>query len=160
MRWLVNITVGLMVVAIAGAALLHRRADAGREARLQAVQAELARFQKEITLQAAITGSTGTLRFPDTIDPTWFDGHPPRNHLLGSQHPWVEVAPMNQRQLQHPPDRVASSAGAASFWYNPHLGVVRARVPMGESDQDALTDYNYINGTTLGDLYASSGSSS
>jgi hypothetical protein len=159
MRWLVNITVGVMMVAIAGVALLHARAGAGREQLLRDVQQELARFQKEITLQAAITGATGTLRFPETVDPSWFAGNPPRNDLLGSAHPWVEVAPMNQRQMQHPPDRVAASAGAASFWYNPHLGVVRARVPMSESDQDALAEYNKVNGTMLDDLYASGGSS-
>jgi hypothetical protein len=44
------------------------------------------------------------------------------------------------------------------FWYNPALGVVRARVPRTLSDAEALELYNEVNGTRLQELTALAGS--
>jgi hypothetical protein len=38
------------------------------------------------------------------------------------------------------------------FWYNPALGIVRARVPRTLSDADAIDTYNRVNGTAIRSL--------
>jgi hypothetical protein len=42
----------------------------------------------------------------------------------------------------------------AGYWYNPNQGIVRARVPVGISDDRALRLYNRINGTALTSIYS------
>src|SRR5690606_29054642 len=49
----------------------------------------------------------------------------------------------------HPPDPVLISKEQAGFWYNPALGVFRARVPQQVTAQETLTLYNRVNGTAL-----------
>lgn len=83
--------------------------------------------------------------WPITIDPSWFIEAIPQNHLLDSHRPWLEVATGRQLELEHPPVRWVVDEHSSAFWYNPALGVVRARVPVSVSDRKALDQYNRIN---------------
>jgi hypothetical protein len=95
------------------------------------------------------TVSTNQRGWPVTVDPVWFENDPPRNPLLSTEHPWLEVAGPEQAAFQHPPVRLAVNTQLAGFWYNPYQGVVRARVPVMVSDQRATALYNRVNGTNL-----------
>ncbi len=104
------------------------------------------RFQQEIRLQAALADSGGAASgYPATIDPEWFKGDLPRNLLLNDGRPWVEIAALAERDHDHPRSIVALEPTTPAFWYNPRLGVVRARVPGGISDQRTIELYNEIN---------------
>jgi hypothetical protein len=117
---------------------------------------ELRRFQQQIALQYALARVERNERgYPVTVDPEWFQGQLPANPLLGPEHPWVEIASPEQKELLHPQERVASGKTSAKFWYNPHMGIVRARVPGGMSDAASVELYNYVNDTSLPNLFAS-----
>jgi hypothetical protein len=87
------------------------------------------------------------------VDPNWFERNPPRNPLISAECPWVEVASIDQAGLQDPPIRMAIDGTLAGFWYNPYLGILRARVPVMVSDQDAVDMYNRINATRLSSIF-------
>ena len=87
------------------------------------------------------------------FDPAWFEHDRPVNVLLGSAHPWVEIAHEDQSHLKHPIDPVAHDRKQAQFWYNPSSGQVRARVPARPSDQTTLDLYNLINNSHLTSLF-------
>jgi hypothetical protein len=80
---------------------------------------------------------------------------PPRNHLLTGDRPWVELAPVEDADRDHPADPVAFDLDghkSASFWYNPYRGVVRARVAPQINEQETLALYNRVNGVFLATL--------
>ena len=55
--------------------------------------------------------------------------------------------------LTHPFIRCDVSGAAAEFWYNPYLGIVRARVPYLRSDRETLALYNDVNDCELSSLF-------
>ena len=94
--------------------------------------------------------------WPDVIDPAWFGNDPPRNLLVKSPtRPWLQIAGPEEASLEDPLMRMAVNDGVAGFWYNPYNGVVRARVPVMVSDQDAVNLYNRINNTALVSVFPS-----
>lgn len=156
MRLILDTLVALMLAAILVGVVFHSRTDREIDQTRQTARLELRRFQQQIALQSTLGKVERTERgYPVTIDPEWFQGTLPSNPLLGPEHPWVEVAGPDQMDLAHPTERVASSKSIAKFWYNPHLGVVRARVPVGMSDDASLELYNFVNDANLPDLFAS-----
>lgn len=115
-------------------------------------------MQANVDLHTAIErGSMESVAFPSTIDTLWFDEEVPTNHLLNGRRPWVEIAAEDELTLRHPRNPTAEGGQHAMFWYNPALGVVRARVPRKLSDADALALYNEVNGTKLRELTALAG---
>jgi len=135
--------------------VFHNRTDREVDHTRDKTRMELRRFQQQIALQQALAKVDRNERgYPVTIDPAWFQGQLPSNPLLGPEHPWVEVASPDQKDLLHPQERVASGKTVAKFWYNPHMGLVRARVPVGMSDGASVELYNYVNETNLPDLFA------
>jgi len=155
MRLLLDTLVALMLAAILVGVVFHNRTDRDADAARDTTRNELRRFQQQIALQTALAKVDRNERgYPNTIDPDWFQGNLPSNPLLGPEHPWVEIASAEQANLLHPHERVASSKSVAKFWYNPFMGVVRARVPVGMSDSASLELYNYVNDAMLGDLFA------
>jgi hypothetical protein len=48
---------------------------------------------------------------------------------------------------------MAASRSTAKFWYNPHQGIVRARVSSEMSESEALSLYNEVNGCNLSGLF-------
>ena len=155
MRLVLDTLVALMLAAILVGLVFHTRTDRDEDQLRENTRLELIRFQQQISLQSALAKVERTERgYPITVDPGWFQGNLPVNSLLGPEHPWVEIASPEQKDLLHPQERVASHKGLAKFWYNPWLGVVRARVPVGMSDGASLDLYNYVNDASLPDLFA------
>lgn len=155
MRLLLDTLVALMLAAILVGVVFQSRTDSQVDQARETTRLELRRFQQQIALQSALAKVERTERgYPVTIDPQWFQGSLPSNPLLGPEHPWVEIASPEQEDFMHPQERVASNKGIAKFWYNPHTGVVRARVPVGMSDNASLELYNFVNDASLPDLFA------
>jgi hypothetical protein len=155
MRLVVDALVAIMLVGILAGIVASNRAQSGQVAHEDFVRQEVHRFQREIALQRALKPAAGleVNQYPETIDPAWFGDNLPKNPLLPPAHPWVEVAGPSQRLLLDPPDPATADPKVARFWYNPRLGIVRARVPIGMSDDDMLGLYNAINSTGLERLY-------
>jgi hypothetical protein len=155
MRLFMDTVVALMLVALLGGVIWHNRADQSIKQDRDLARSEVHRFQQQIALQSALAKVQRNERgYPETVDPNWFQGVLPANPLIDIGHPWLEIAGPDQKDLVHPQDRVATDKNTAKFWYNPHTGVVRARVPAGVSDAAALELYNHINECYLPELFA------
>lgn len=158
MRRLVDIVALLTLLVGLGALGLWVYRDRQEQALVDRAAAEVARFEREIGIRAAMLGEDPTKRsWPPTIDPAWFEGNPPRNPLLSAgltgERPWVEIAPPIHAELTDPPVRIALASTDAAFWYNPANGIVRARVTSNVSDQRALEMYNRVNRTALESIH-------
>ncbi len=154
MRLIIDTLAALMVVGVLAGVVMYNQNAGDERARNEMAREETRRFQREISRQAALNTIENRDRgYPNTIDPKWFQGNLPANSLLGPEHPWVEIASSGQRDLSHPLDRVATDEDAASFWYNPHQGTIRARVSSEVSDARALELYNFINDCDLRILF-------
>ena len=149
MRLLPHALIALMLLTI-GAGVAWRTTTARSESKTRLTAREsVIQLQQQIHLQAATLPSDGTRRFPESIEPEWFEDGVPRNALLGAGHAWVEVdleADINQ---EHPESPIAYDKTHAEFWYNPLNGLIRARVPSGTSEARAVATYNDVNETEL-----------
>ncbi|MFM9957605.1 MAG: hypothetical protein ACKVZJ_05995 [Phycisphaerales bacterium] len=87
--------------------------------------------------------------WPMTIEPEWFGTKPPLNALTIPGCPWVEIASGEELLLTNPRIRVALDRNVAAFWYNPALGIVRARVGPTATDVQAVDLYNRVNATAI-----------
>lgn len=154
MRWLGSLVACVCVGAV-GAGIAKTYKDRLDQAhKVEMTVNAVARVQRELSVRIA----TGDLEknergFPGTIDPAWFDAEEPVNALLDDAHPWLEVAATEDAELDHPAVRVALSSTTAGLWYNPYRGVIRARVPVAVSDDEALRTYNRVNGTAIPSLF-------
>ena len=156
MRLIIDSLVLLMILGILAGAVLHFRTKQDTEYKIEQARREVQRFSSQIKLQTAMGISELTPRgFPVTVDPEWFGGDPPANPLLGRGHPWLEIARKSHRDLKHPVIKTASDHTIAQFWYNPFLGLLRARVPARSTDVATLKIYNRVNECRLPNLFAS-----
>ncbi|HWB18854.1 MAG TPA: hypothetical protein VG711_01020 [Phycisphaerales bacterium] len=154
MRILIDILIALMLMGILAGFFMESRSQQEQSKVHEYVHSEVQRFQQQIEIQAAMGHALSNRRsYPDTIDPEWFSLGVPQNTLLEPGHPWVEIASKDDCDLLHPRDRIVTNSSQAQFWYNPVIGVVRARVPAQVSDQDTLDLYNFINDSSLTDLF-------
>ena len=158
MRILLDILVAGMLVLILAGVVWQTRERQDLQASKDLARAEVHRFQQQVNLQLALrTTNDGDAGYPESIDPKWFKGNVPSNPLLGQHHPWVEIAPHDQRHLQHPPDPTATDRETAAYWYNPRNGIVRTRVTAGISDARSLELYNFVNGCNRQTLFGTDG---
>ena len=155
MRLLMDTLVALMLVGLLGGVMWHNQTDQSATHQRETTRAEVRRFQQQISLQSALaTVQRNDRNFPATVDPEWFLGNLPANPLLNDTHPWLEIARFEEQEFLHPQQRVATSSVLAKFWYNPHKGIVRARVPVAISDDAALKMYCFVNDCALSDQFA------
>jgi hypothetical protein len=155
MRLLLNTLVALALVAVLGGVVYNSRTEQDRANARTFAQEETRRFQQQVHLQAALLLSkTGERGYPQMIEPAWFQGNLPRNPLLPTSHPWLEIAGPEDVARRHPVRRTADDQTVATFWYNPANGLVRARVSAEITDEKALHLYNYVNGSDLPTLFA------
>jgi len=147
MRLLVDSLIALMLVAVLGGVLWHRRAAEEQVERVEATQQSL----RAIEAQALYHGSLGKIEttlmgYPFKVEQTWFTQLP--MNLLAQSGNWLEVA---GEPMQHEPnpEHVTADQGRAAFWYNPYRGIVRARVAPQMSTQATIDLYNLVNGTSL-----------
>jgi hypothetical protein len=154
-RFLVN-AVCLVAIGMIAAGLGWVRYDEDlREDSMKKTIAEVQRFDQMVDLRAATKDvALSDQDWPTVVEPEWFKGEPPVNHMVSLDRPWVEVATPEQADLKDPPTRVAIGKETASFWYNPANGVIRARVPMTISDEETIRLYNRINATSIDVLFA------
>jgi hypothetical protein len=153
MRLLRDTLVALMLTAILAGVVWHHRHEGSNERAVEETFVAVRTIQRQVLLQSQLGKVEVDQRgYPTTIDPEWFDERPV-NALVGSRHPWIEIAPRWQHELSHPPDRAAAGRMHAQFWYNPNKGIVRARVPVDIAESRALRYYNRINQSDLSALF-------
>ena len=155
MRRLVDVTILAAVLAVAGLVWTSRPRDQAPADRTAAVRESLTRLYHRTSYHAALQhpDATDAGHWPATIDPGWFRGTPPRNAWLADadDRPWLDIAPPGDDH-PHPPDPVIYRKEQAQFWYNPRLGVFRARLPSHLGEARALSLYNQIHGMDLAAL--------
>lgn len=148
------------MIVIAGAVLAvividFRHRVTQREMAVNNTKAAVRVLQAHVDLHAALDRSNiEDVTFPPMIEALWFEEDVPTNQLLDSTSPWVEVAAEDERGLRHPRNPTTDGGHHAMFWYNPTLGIVRARVPRTLADADAIALYNEVNGTHMNELTA------
>ena len=158
MRHLLNITAALAVGVLVTAVLIGRQSQRDEVDATEHTVQSLTRLYERTSYHAAIDHAqldTPTL-WPVAVLPDWFGGALPTNRCLSddpasADRPWLDIAPPGDKRA-HPPDPVAVRRDQAQFWYNPHVGVFRARVPADLPADEALALYNHLNGVTLAAL--------
>lgn len=149
MRLLIDSLIAVMLIGILAAVLLHHRHAQQQVEQYRQVHQALAALREQALYQAALREAASEEQtYPQEIDRAWFGAHLPINTVAPADHPWMDVAPEGDTH-DHPPDPVLISKEQAGFWYNPALGVFRARVPQQVTAQETLTLYNRVNGTAL-----------
>ncbi|MEL7087958.1 MAG: hypothetical protein AAGL98_05875 [Planctomycetota bacterium] len=165
MRRVVDILVVLLIAVVGLAVWQTQKAEEYVTATTADVQRSLTQLYERASYYGALESSTeeqSTL-WPVAVLPDWFTGAPPTNGLLtgvdpdrvataGRSRPWIDVAPPGDKAA-HPPDPVAVRRDQAQFWYNPNIGVFRARVAPTLNEVDALALYNELNGVELAALH-------
>lgn len=155
MKVLVNIAaVGCL---LACGSVLGYKAWSDYQQRLQSTECEsaLSSLRQMVKRHAGLGDEAVTGRgWPVTIQPDWFDDGVPRNPFLAGRAPWIEIATPDEALMTHPAFRSDASGKRAEFWYNPYLGVVRARVPYLRTDSETLALYNDVNDCELSSLFA------
>ncbi|MCC6320405.1 MAG: hypothetical protein IT438_03090 [Phycisphaerales bacterium] len=155
MRWMRDVVALLGAAALVGGYLYIQREQRDKDALVGRAESDLRRMDLEVKYRAASKSTELNSRgWPVTIDPAWFEDRAPDNPLVDHDRPWVEVAGTQQADFIHPPVRMTIDRSLASFWYNPYQGIVRARVPVMVSDDEATTLYNRINGTVLTSIFS------
>ena len=145
------VALGLCLVVVTLVVIQQTRTDSVDNVVTQ-TELALAHFHSTLKVQATTNGVAVNGRgWPNTIEGDWFGDEPPLNHLLTGDRPWVEIAPAEDADRDHPADPVAFDLDGkvASFWYNPYRGVVRARVAPQINEQETLSLYNRVNGVFL-----------
>jgi hypothetical protein len=150
MRLIIDTLIALMLVAVFIGVAIHQRAQAQQLDRIQTVHHCLMRLHEQAVLHGAMDHlPTTDAAFPQTLSPLWFAGEGlPTNIMVPGRQPWLDVAPPGDHG-EHPPDPVIHRPDQGGYWYNPNLGIFRARVPWRYSVEDALELYNQLNGTEL-----------
>lgn len=148
----------LIVVMFGGSlAALHYRRVSDRQHELLKQEASASRSaieQKVRVIAATGEASVNGRGWPETIDPMWFGAHPPLNPYVSDDHPWLEIAGPHEWKLSDPAIRQALTKDVAGFWYNPAMGIVRARVGSNVLDARAVELYNEVNGSTISSLFS------
>ncbi|MFM7133863.1 MAG: hypothetical protein ACKO0W_06050 [Planctomycetota bacterium] len=151
MRLLHTIVDVLVVGAAAGGlaiGLALYRADLAEQTAIESTRAAVSTMNAQIGMRTLLSETTlNEHGFPTSIDPSWFETGEPRNALARAEAPWVELASEAESNRKHPIVPTFRSGRGAMFWYNPSLGVVRARVPEQTTDESTRTLYTLVNGS-------------
>jgi hypothetical protein len=152
---MVDILVIVCVLATAAVIVHHRRSAEAPESHAETTRRALTMLYERASYYGALENTIDATRtiWPVAVLPEWFERELPTNPLLPGVdgmdgRPWIDVAPPGDPSA-HPPNPVAVESDQAQFWYNPNLGVFRARVPATLGEADALMLYNRLNGVTL-----------
>ena len=143
----------ILALGVLAAIVFDRKAiEANRDRAVDVTRTSVRAMQAMLDLQVALgRSSLEDAVYPAKIDPSWFGERRPTNELVGDSQRWLDIAPLAERSLRHPRD-ITVDGGGAMFWYNPALGVVRARVPRTLSDAEAIALYNAVNGAEVLEL--------
>ncbi len=151
MRWLLEIGLVSVVLVVIVLGLSQHRDAAQAATAESSTRDALDRLYERAAYHGALQQSAlQGFRFPPVIEPAWFGLELPTNRSTPDQ-PWIDIAPPGDMG-DHPPDPVVLREGQAGFWYNPNIGLFRARVPLGLGDRDAVERYNRLNDTSVARL--------
>lgn len=154
MRFVRDVLLLIVLTAVGAGVVMYQRNQREEQETLMRAVSETRRLEMEVKFRAATKDAELNARgWPVTIDPAWFEKDPPTNTLVGYDRPWIEIASAEESELQHPSVRMTIEEDTAAFWYNPYQGVVRARVPVMVSDEQATALYNRVNEATLGSIF-------
>lgn len=149
-RRLVDLIVILAIATVAAAWYVTR--DTGElQSAAESARLEVDRLRAAVLLRSqSDRHSLNKHGWPIAIDPVWFTNDElPLNPLVDADRPWLEVAAPEQAGWQHPRPIFVVDRSTAMFWYNPALGIVRARVSVQTTDGETLSMYNTANNTRL-----------
>ncbi len=159
MRWLIDLLIVLMLAAGSYGGWWYHNHRQQQEALIAQAHDTLRLLHEQTRYHQAMGRAEQAMGLepPPIIDPQWFGPTLPTNPFAGSAgpgvYPWLDIAPEADEQT-HPPDPVLALPDQAQFWFNPRLGVFRARVPAQDSHRATLELYNRVNGTALKQLPA------
>ncbi len=150
MKLLVNLAALACVCTLGGyMAWQSYRHQAIGEGERQCTQS-LARIRQEVKARAALEGSELSPRgWPMTLQSDWFGAENPTNPLVPIGKEWVEIASVSEAMLTNPPVRCDMTRTLSGLWYNPYIGVVRARVPFLDTEYDTIQLYNRLNRSNI-----------
>ncbi|MEO1585350.1 MAG: hypothetical protein AAFR96_12375 [Planctomycetota bacterium] len=152
MRRLVDL-VAILAVGCVIAAWFVTRDTQTPDDQIASTKLEIDRLRAAVLLRSqSDRHSLNTQGWPIAIDPAWFGDDLPLNPLVDADRPWLEVAARDQSGWEHPRPLFTIDRASAMFWYNPALGIVRARVPMQTTDGETLRLYNTINNASLSSI--------
>ncbi|MFN3188922.1 MAG: type II secretion system protein [Aureliella sp.] len=143
---LTELVVVILVVAILSSATLAAFSDRKTEAEVAATQRSLQAIQTVIDEYAQATGS-----YPDRIRPEWFAGDKLPRHPMNDIG-LREVHVFQSDDRLHPKNKELTTGRLGAFWYNPHTGIIRARVRADSGKDETLKTYNRVNGSNLNSL--------
>ncbi len=153
MRRVVDLVGVLIVAGIAWGYFAHTRVSDDESLRLESTRTALEKIKGEVVIRSQSGQADVNPRgWSATVVPAWFGGELPKNTLLSEDRSWLEVAPVEHASWEHPRPVFDVSGHDAAFWYNPALGIVRARVPMMPTDKRTIAAYNRINSTSIDSL--------
>lgn len=154
MRWIRDLILLLVLTGVAGGVVWWQSNRREEQARVDKTTADTQRLEREVRYRAATkAGELNARGWPITVDPAWFESDPPRNLVVSDDRPWVEIASEEDMGLQHPAERMTLDEKTAAFWYNPYQGVVRARVPVAMTDDEATALYNAVNRSSITSIH-------
>jgi hypothetical protein len=155
MRWIINILLAVMVLALLGGGGLYLHQHHQHRQTVQSARKALNRLKSVAMYQRVLVGvdSNDTApyhQYPRYLKLTWFENAVPTNPLANDR-PWMDIAPEDATRA-HPPDPVLTTPTQGGFWYNPTNGICRARVPAQTKPDATLALYNQVNNTSLSQL--------
>lgn len=152
MRLFIDVLIVLMLTAILAGYLRYQQDQRQRQQQQASVQEALQRLADTTAYHRTLEQlESENPKSAPVISAMWFGDRLPRNTLIPSRHPWLDLAPPND-QAKDPPDPVVIYPTQAGFWYNPNNRVFRARVLPQETEQATLDLYNQINRSNLTSL--------
>lgn len=158
LKRVLDITLLVLVASVIIGGVMWSRAGQNEQAAIDGTRSAVERLEREIRMRSGARNALLNARgWPVRVEADWFLGEPPRNLLLGGDHPWIEIAPPADALLEHPRTRIAIDRATASFWYNPANGIVRARTPAGVSDMRTTEVYNDVNSSSLSSIFGDMG---
>ncbi len=153
MRWIRDIALLLLLIGLGAGVVWWQQEKREEQAKLDKTTADTQRLEREVRFHAATkTGVLNARGWPVTVDPAWFELDPPQNLVVSEDRPWVEIAGEDEAGLLHPLVRMTLDQKKAAFWYNPYQGVVRARVPISMTDDQATAMYNAVNRVSISSI--------
>lgn len=153
MRWIRDIALLVLLIGLGSGVVWWQQEKREEQAKLDKTTADTQRLEREVRFRAATkTGELNARGWPVTVDPAWFELDPPQNLVVSEDRPWVEIAGEEEAGLLHPLVRMTLDEHKAAFWYNPYQGVVRARVPISMTDDQATAMYNAVNRVSISSI--------
>ena len=150
---LVEVLIVVVIIAILGAIVVPKFADASTDAKVNQLVTTVRIVQKQIDSRRIELGS-----IPTAIDPTWFSPPEVPEHPVNTFGvPNIETVATSG--LRHPANKVLKSGVNGAFRYNRTEGVFRPRVIDMGTEAETREMYNRVNNSGESSLgnYSSGG---